>query len=271
MNDSSTTPFKGLRTCIYHVEDLKKAVEWYSLALKKPPYFDEDFYVGFNVGGYELGLLPNEKSTSPGKNLVAYWGVEDIEATYKHLLSVGATEEEKPNDVGGGIKVAHVLDPWENILGIIYNPHFMTTPPVSLEEARVTALGGIFFKSPDPEKLKSWYEKHLGIPSEKYGTTFEWRSSAQPEKKGFTAWSIMPDTTSYFEPGKQQAMINYRVNNLEALLEKLKQQEVEIVGEPEAYDYGKFGWIMDPDGNKIELWEPVDEVYAKMEGKKITT
>lgn len=270
MNDQSTS-LKGLRTCIYHVGDLKKAVEWYSAALNKAPYFNEDFYVGFDVGGYELGLLPIEDGSSAGKNQVAYWGVEEIDATYNHLLSIGATEEEKPKDVGGGIKVAHVLDPWENIFGIIYNPHFMTTPQVSPEEARVTALGGIFFKSPDPEKLKVWYETHLGIPSGKYGTTFEWRSSKQPENKGFTAWSIMAESTPYFDPGKQQAMVNYRVNDLDALLQKLKKEHVEIVGEPESYDYGKFGWIMDPDGNKIELWEPVDEVYAQMEGSIIKT
>jgi predicted enzyme related to lactoylglutathione lyase len=269
MNNS--TPLLGLRTCIYHVPDLKKATEWYTSVLNKPPYFNEEFYVGFNIGGYELGLLPKGDSSPDGKNQVAYWGVEDIEKEYSRLLALGASEEEKPNDVGGGILVALVMDPWENILGLIHNPHFMKVTNEPSNRPGVTALGGVFLKSDDPEKLKAWYERNLGIPKEHYGTSFEWKSATYPDKKGFTAWSIMPTDTTYFDPGKQEVMINYRVNDLEALLQRLKEDGVRLVGEPESYEYGKFGWIMDPDGNKIELWEPNDEVYEQMEGKKIRT
>ncbi len=129
---------------------------------------------------------------------------------------------------------------------------------------RVTGIGGLFFKSKDPEKTKEWYSKHLGIRSGKYGGTFEWRHAEDAEKKGFTAWSPFNKDTDYFAPSDKEFMFNYRVDDLEKLLKVLKEEGVEVVGEMEVYDYGKFGWIMDPDGQKIELWEPVDEVYENM-------
>jgi predicted enzyme related to lactoylglutathione lyase len=115
----------GLRTTIYRVSDIQKAKEWYAQFLGFQPYFDEPFYVGFNVEGFELGLQPEEgavKTKSEGVN--TYWGVEDIEATFAKLISMGATEHEKPTDVGGGIQVAMVKDPWGNLFGVIFNPHF---------------------------------------------------------------------------------------------------------------------------------------------------
>lgn len=120
--------FLGLRTLGYKVSDLDKAKEWYSNVLGVKPYFDEPFYVGFNVAGYELGLQPEEGSevvTAKSESSVTYWGVEDIAAEYKRLLELGATTHEEPTDVGGDIKVASVKDPWGNIFGIIYNPHFV--------------------------------------------------------------------------------------------------------------------------------------------------
>lgn len=114
----------GLRTTIYKVNDLEKAKVWYAKAFGIKPYFDEPFYVGFNIKGYELGLLPEEHETSIGENVLSYWGVEDIQKTYKHLLNVGATNHEKPTNVGGELMVASVYDPWKNIIGIIYNPEF---------------------------------------------------------------------------------------------------------------------------------------------------
>ena len=117
--------FLGLRTVVYHVSDLDKAKGWYSAALSVKPYFDEAFYVGFNVGGYELGLHPDGSGAS-GKAMseVAYWGVENAESALKRLLELGAVKHEDVEDVGGGIKVASVLDPFGNIFGIIENPHF---------------------------------------------------------------------------------------------------------------------------------------------------
>ncbi len=128
---------------------------------------------------------------------------------------------------------------------------------------RVTGLGGIFFKSNNPEKIKEWYSKHLGIKTDDYGGMFEWRDIDNPEKKCITAWNPFEAQTEYFNPSNKQFMFNYRVENLVELLNVLKEEGVEIVGEIEEYDYGKFGWIMDPEGNKIELWEPMDDKLIK--------
>lgn len=114
----------GLRTLIYKVSDLSKAKEWYSQAFGTKPYFDEPFYVGYNIGGYELGLQPIESSSSPGENSTTYWGVDDIKKEYQRLLDLGATSFEKPENVGGPIMVATVKDPWGNLIGLIYNPEF---------------------------------------------------------------------------------------------------------------------------------------------------
>lgn len=124
---------------------------------------------------------------------------------------------------------------------------------------RVTGIGGVFFKCKDPEKIKKWYDKHLGIKTDQYGGGFNWRAYEKPDQKGFTAWSPFSKSSDYFSPSKKDFMFNYRVDNLEKLLEILRNEGVEIVGNVEEYEYGKFGWIMDPEGNKIELWEPVDE------------
>lgn len=123
---------------------------------------------------------------------------------------------------------------------------------------RVTGIGGVFFKSSDPKKTKEWYAKHLGIEAGDYGASFEWRNADKPEEKGSTAWSVFKQDTTYLEPSKKEFMINYRVENLEWLVEQLKKEGVTICDAIETYDYGKFVHIMDNDGNKIELWEPVD-------------
>ena len=115
--------FQGLRTVIYGVSDIDKAKEWYSQVLGFAPYFDQPFYVGFNVGGYELGLDPNAKPGSATGSTV-YWGVEDAEATHQRLLELGATANGVLQDVGDGIIVGTVIDPFGNQLGIIKNPHF---------------------------------------------------------------------------------------------------------------------------------------------------
>lgn len=112
----------GLRTTVYKVDDLKKAKKWYAKAFKIEPYFNEPFYVGFNIGGFELGLLPEK--TKKGENVISYWGVDDIQKAYDHILSLGGRVHEAPNNVGGELMVASVFDPWDNIIGIIYNPYF---------------------------------------------------------------------------------------------------------------------------------------------------
>jgi len=124
---------------------------------------------------------------------------------------------------------------------------------------KVTGIGGIFFKCQDPDAIKNWYQKHLGLDTTPYGVSFEWRDAEHPEKKGTTQWSTFPQSTKYLDPSTKDFMINYRVENLEALVEELKREGVTIVDAIESYEYGKFIHIMDPEGNKIELWEPAGE------------
>lgn len=124
---------------------------------------------------------------------------------------------------------------------------------------RVTGIGGVFFKARDPENMKSWYQKHLDINSGPYGAVFHWRDREYPQQEGHTAWSLFPEDTDYYHPSKKDFMINYRVEDLETLLAVLQEEGVEVIGKIEKYSYGKFGWILDPEGNKIELWEPLDE------------
>jgi len=120
-------------------------------------------------------------------------------------------------------------------------------------------LGAYFFKCKDPEKTKQWYKDRLGLPVDEWGASFSWRNIEKPEEVCHTAWSPFPADTKYFSPSEKEFMFNYRVEDLEELLKVLAEEGVEIVGEVEEYEYGKFGWIMDPEGNKIELWEPVDD------------
>ena len=129
---------------------------------------------------------------------------------------------------------------------------------------KVTGIGGIFFKCKNPEKMKEWYNKNLGLQTDEYGSSFEWRLGDDPTKKGFTQWSPFPENTKYIEPSVKDFMINYRVENIEALVEEFKKDGVTILDEIETYDYGKFVHILDIEGNKIELWEPVDTEYDKI-------
>ncbi len=114
----------GLRTVIYMVPDITQAKEWYTSAFGKKPYFDEPFYVGFEIGGYELGLHPEKEDQKRADNVEAYWGVENIQAEHARLIGLGAKEHTEIKEVGGGIEVSTLLDPWNNVIGLIHNPHF---------------------------------------------------------------------------------------------------------------------------------------------------
>ena len=133
---------------------------------------------------------------------------------------------------------------------------------------RITGIGGIFFKCKDPNKMREWYQTHLGLNTNQYGAVFEWRQGADSTKKGFTQWSPFAETTKYFAPSTKDFMINYRVENMEALVEQLKNEGVTIADKVETFEYGKFVHIMDMEGNKIELWEPNDIEYEKL-GKQL--
>lgn len=124
---------------------------------------------------------------------------------------------------------------------------------------KVTGIGGIFFKCADPKQMKGWYAKNLGFPVTDYGTMFKTRDIDNPDKEEYTLWSPFKQETNYFEPSTRDFMINYRVENIEALVEELKATGVTVLDEIATYDYGKFVHILDPEGNKLELFEPAAE------------
>lgn len=128
---------------------------------------------------------------------------------------------------------------------------------------RVTGIGGIFFKTNDITQLTEWYGKHLGISTDNFGASFISRQWNKPQESQYLQWSPMANDTDYFHPSEKGFMINYRVENLEWLVEELKKEGVTICDEIQVFDYGKFVHILDPEGNKIELWEPIDKVFDK--------
>ena len=144
----------------------------------------------------------------------------------------------------------------QTIVDKIKQLYFGETPEVK-EQKRVTGIGGFFFKSEDPKALRDWYRKHLGLDTNDYGCTFRWKNEKGEDCS--TQWSPFKSDTNYFSPSEKQFMQNFRVEKLEELLAKLKEEGVQVIGEMESYDYGNFGWILDLEGNKIELWEPMDE------------
>lgn len=132
------------------------------------------------------------------------------------------------------------------------------------EQKRVTGIGSIFFKCQDPAATREWYTRHLGFNTDQYGTSFEWRHTDNPQKKGYTVWSPFKSDTKYFEPSGKDFMMNLRVENLDWLLGELKNEGIEQIGETQVFEYGKFAYIMDPDGNKLELWQSNDEEFENM-------
>ncbi|MFN8259333.1 MAG: VOC family protein [Chitinophagales bacterium] len=134
----------------------------------------------------------------------------------------------------------------------------MLTKQQNAETEKVTGIGGIFFKCKDPKKMKEWYRQHLGFNTDAYGATFEWYERKDSTRKAQTQWTPFSEKTTYFAPSTKDFMINYRVKNLEVLVAELKKENVTIVDSLETYDYGKFIHIMDPENNKIELWEPIN-------------
>jgi predicted enzyme related to lactoylglutathione lyase len=123
---------------------------------------------------------------------------------------------------------------------------------------RVTGIGGIFIRAKNGPKLRAWYQKHLGLPLDPVwgGCQFFWRDAKRPKEKGYTVWGAFDADSSYFRPGKKSFMINYRVKNLKRVLTALKREGVWVDPKTEESEFGKFGWIMDPEGQRIELWEP---------------
>lgn len=125
----------------------------------------------------------------------------------------------------------------------------------------ITGIGGIFVKSPDPDALKQWYQKMFGTEMDQYGHTFRFRDWKQPDEIGHTQWGFFPKDSSYFGESGQQFMFNFRVRDLDELLSHLAENGVTQIGETESFEYGRFAWVEDADGHRIELWEPIDEPF----------
>lgn len=131
---------------------------------------------------------------------------------------------------------------------------------------KVTGIGGIFFRSRNPKEINEWYSKNLGLEIDDYGSAFEFRNANNPEEINYLRWSPFDEETDYFDPSEKEFMINYRVQNIEGLVRKLKENGVILVDSIITFDYGKFVHLMDPEGNKIELWEPKDSFFTEMGG-----
>ncbi len=132
---------------------------------------------------------------------------------------------------------------------------------------KVTGIGGILFFSDNPEKINEWYSQNLGLEVNQWGSSFEFRNANRPDEINYLQWSPFKQGSEYFAPSKKEFMINYRVQNIEGLVKKLKDNGATIIDSIETFDYGKLVHIMDEEGNKIELWEPIDSVFTEMGGK----
>ena len=206
----------------------------------------------------------------PGEFLSFSWnappGFDDVRnSEYKTWVVVGFN---KISDHKSEVKITHlgwpVDDRWDPVYDYFNKAWDMVLDKLAKYNkpddgqilSKVTGLGGIFFKSKDPEKLKEWYSKNLGLKTDEYGSGFEWIPVSGKIKKGFTQWSPFADETKYFEPSEKEFMLNYRVENMDFLVEQLKKDGIILLDDIETYEYGKFVHIMDIEGNKIELWEP---------------
>ncbi|MEN8125881.1 MAG: VOC family protein [Bacteroidota bacterium] len=132
---------------------------------------------------------------------------------------------------------------------------------------KVTGIGGVFFHSKSPKKTRDWYGKNLGLAIDDFGSAFEFRNANKPDEINYLRWSPFEEGTDYFKPSEKDFMINYRVQNIEGLVKKLRENGVNIIDEIEEFEYGKFVHILDPEGNKIELWEPIDSFFTQMGGE----
>jgi len=133
-----------------------------------------------------------------------------------------------------------------------------------MPKGRIVGIGGIFFKTADPEKTKAWYHKHMDLFTDQWGAPFTFRKYSKPEEVAFLQWSPMIDSTDYLSPSSVDFMVNYRVEHIEDLVDQLRSDGVTICDEITSYDYGKFVHVLDGDGRKIELWEPIDTVFEDM-------
>ncbi len=253
----------GIGGIFFKAEDPAKLKAWY-----------ED-----NLGIHEIFRWQDAESRSPRftawnvfhetspvfvmtkKPYVINYCVENLDELLGDLKKEGVRVSEKTETDDSG-KFGYAIDPDGNKV-ILWEPSRKDSEIPQTNSDRVTGLGGVFFKSDDPKKLNDWYSQHIGLVITEWGSSFQWIDPNDKNAKvpASTAWSIFSSDTDYFNPSQKPFMFNYRVKNLPGLLKALEAGGTEIAGELQEFSYGKFGWVVDPEGNKIELWEPKDDGF----------
>ncbi len=248
----------GIHAIYFASQKPEQLRSWYSKLLGINSHF-----FGIDIGNQKTfstkwsPIHATDKMISPDKQFVFAYRVDDLGALVESLKqnNYEVTKLEESSEGNS----AYVFDPVGNKV-ILVQPFNVLPEPASGPAERVTGLGGIFFKATNSKELGAWYAKYLSFDVTEWGCSFQWIDAAKKEAEApaSTAWSIFASTSKYFDPSTKSFMINYRVKNLSDLLTSLKSADVEMVGDPQEFSYGKFGWILDPEGNKIELWEPID-------------
>jgi predicted enzyme related to lactoylglutathione lyase len=250
----------GIDAIYFASQDSARLREWYAKHLGIGTHFygnevdkpQQSFSTAWNP------VTSTDKIFSPSKkDFVFSYRVDDLKALLGSLTDRSFSASQVENRSDG--MWAFILDPEGNKV-ILTQPNGTLKSPAKLPSDRVTGLGGVFFKSNDAKTLGTWYKDNLGLDVTEWGCAFQWIDPSNPDAKdpASTAWSAFGSTSKYFEPSQKDFMFNYRVKNLRELLISLKSAGVESVGDPQEFSYGKFGWILDPEGNKLELWEPID-------------
>ena len=263
----------GIGGIFFKAKDPETLAKWYENHLGIG--FGNNLYFSFNwrnnnpalsAGSTSFGIFSDKTDYfAPGENqLMLNLRVENLEELLKVLKQEGVQVQDKIDRYAYGNfgwivdSEGNKIELWEPI-----ESGFGEDEKVSAEKMkllnRVTGIGGIFFKSKDQPRLMEWYNKHLGINVSESVHKFKWIDYDERQKLCTSFFSILKDSTKYFEPSQKEFMINFRVANIEALLNDLKKEGVQLTGEFEKHSYGIFAWIMDPEGNKVELWQSVDE------------
>jgi len=248
----TTTKINRITVAVFNEEKMKYFYEnVFDIRFKTIKNPDFNLYVG-DWSGMEIQFCSAEvaKNTATQNRHQFHINVKELDSILKTVKEYGGSVIDNAvlNDT---LKQAFITDPDGNTIVVQEELKQAELPPV-------VGIGGVFFKSENPEKLKQWYENKLGIPKGKHGFNFSW---GRETCTGYTVWSPFEKDTEYFKPSNQEYMINFRVSDLDNLLKKLKEKDVIIVGRTENYKYGRFAWILDLEGNKIELWEANDKAY----------
>ncbi len=266
MKSNNPIGVTGIGGIFFKCRNIEKTKEWYSknLNLVTNEYgslFEFKLSENIQKSGYLQWSPFSDKTTyfEPSeKDFMINYRVGNLDRLSKNLKNNGVTILDTIEVYEYG-KFLHILDCENNKIELWEPIDKVFTDLYTGSTTIKTGIGGVFFKSKNPEKLKLWYQDNLGIVTNEYGSLFCFHNSLKPDEKNFLQWSPMSDSTDYFSPSRQEYMINYRVNNLPLLVGNLKRNKVEILDSIEYTDYGNFIHILGPEGIKIELWEPKTE------------